>query len=311
MLQGYVTPGGLAIIGAAWSLTTEVSFYLLWPLLAPHILAVPIRAGQGSASHRGDGELSPAAPLRAGQGTAPSSGDGPDARTRDLARGGELAVGERGASAAGRALLRKNPWLTGLLVVLAVWLLRGALHEIALREDAPSWLLEASQRRWAVSRLDQFVLGGLAASLHARAVRSRFARTLARIAPALVVASALALVPAFYLEGAFFTERFGSWPYALVSLATAALVLASASTGVGASKGLFPKPLRAVGVVSYGVFLNHQLALGATAHASGPAGSWGALATHAGLALSLSLLLGWLSWVLVERPVIERAARRS
>ena len=257
LLQGYVTPGGLAIIGAAWSLTTEATFYIAWPLLAPRILASPVR---------------PPVPSRV-----------------------------RG---------RHNPWLTGTVLVIVVWLLRGALHEIALLPAAPAWLLEASQRRWAVSRLDQFVLGGLAASLHARAARSRLAPQLARIAPALVVASALSLVPAFYLEGTFYPEPLGSWPYALVSLSTAALVLASALAGERASRWLFPGPLRAVGVISYGVFLHHQLALGATARLSGSAGTWRALALHASLALGLSALLGWLSWVLVERPVIERAARR-
>ena len=35
MLQGYVAPGGVVFIGAGWSLTTEASFYLLLPLLAP------------------------------------------------------------------------------------------------------------------------------------------------------------------------------------------------------------------------------------------------------------------------------------
>jgi peptidoglycan/LPS O-acetylase OafA/YrhL len=302
LVQGYVTPGGLAIIGAAWSLTTEVTFYLAWPLLAPRILAAPVRAGQGS----------PREALTTASATRPSSADTPaPAEVAHVARAGELSVIDRPASSAGETRPRKNPWVTGIVLVLAVWVVRGVLHEVALRASAPSWLFEASQRRWAVSRVDQFILGGLAASLHARAVRSRFAAGLARIAPVLVVLAALALVPAFYLEGTFHPEPLGSWPYALVSLATAALVFASASAGPRASRWLFPGPLRAVGVVSYGVFLHHQLALGATAHASGPAGSWGSLATHAGLALALSLLLGWLSWVLVERPVIERAARRS
>src|SRR5512132_1387720 len=42
LLQGYVTPGGIVLIGAAWSLTTEAHFYLLLPLFARPLL-VPLR----------------------------------------------------------------------------------------------------------------------------------------------------------------------------------------------------------------------------------------------------------------------------
>jgi peptidoglycan/LPS O-acetylase OafA/YrhL len=253
LVQGYVTPGGLAIIGAAWSLSTEASFYVAWPWLAPGLLA-PARAG---------------------------------------------------------VTARRNPWFFGVAVVVVVWLVRAALHEIALSPGAPEWLLEATQRRWAVSRLDQFALGALAAALRARAMRSALAPRLVRLAPVIAVLCALALVPAFYLEGALYREPLGAWPYALVSLATAGLVLAAGCAGESAARWLFSRPLRAVGVVSYGVFLNHQLALGAAAHVAGPAGSWGALGSHAALALALSLALGWLSWVVIERPVIEWAARKT
>ena len=257
LLQGYVTPGGLAIIGAAWSLTTEVSFYALWPLLAPRLLADP----------------------RAPQGT--------------------------------RTLPALRPWAFGLGLVVLVWLARAALHELSLQPTAPPWLLEASQRRWAVSRLDQFVLGALAAVVHARIARSPAAPRVARLAPLFVALSALALPPVFYLEGSLYGQPLGAWPYALVSLVTAALVFSSAFCGEGASRWLFPRPLRFVGVVSYGVFLHHQLALGATAHLTGPRGTWSALGAHAALGLALSLALGGLSWVGIERPVIEWASRRT
>ena len=275
LIQGYWLPSGLAIIGAAWSLTTEVTFYAVWPLLAPRILSGP--QGPGGAT----------GPL-AGGATGPSA----DRVTGTLVR-------------------RATPWLAGLLVVAFVWKLRSALHDVALAPSAPPGLLEATQRRWAVCRLDQFVLGALGASLHARLMRSPRRAALLRAAPLLVVAAAISLVPAFYLEGALYPEPGGAWPYALVSLSTGALVFASASVPERAATWMFPAPLRWVGVVSYGVFLHHQLALGATARLAGAPGTWGAFATHAIPALALSLLLGWISWVAVERPAIEWASRKA
>jgi peptidoglycan/LPS O-acetylase OafA/YrhL len=270
MLQGYFTPGGLAIIGAAWSLSTEVSFYAAWPFLAPRVLAPPAS---------GDGQE------RTGSihSTAPVSPPPP---------------------AAPRASLR--PWLAGAAIVIGVWLIRGALHELAIRPGAPPWLLEASQRRWAVSRLDQFVLGALAAAAHARLARWR----VQRLSLGLCLLGLAALPPAFYLDGSFLGTPLGAWPYSIVSIATAALVLGAASVGGPAARWLFPRALRWVGVVSYGVFLNHQLAIGVTAAWAGAPGSWASLGRHAALSLSASLVIGWLSWVLVERPVIERAAGR-
>ncbi|MFO0588747.1 MAG: acyltransferase [Polyangiaceae bacterium] len=279
MLQGYFVPGGLAIIGAAWSLSTEVAFYLAWPLLAPRVLSPP---SEDAHPQPPSGRLP--LPNRSLRFTPLAKGGGPSSRIEAL-----------------------RPWLIGASIVIAAWLLRGTLHEVALGDAAHPWLLEATQRRWAVCRIDQFVLGALAASAHARIVRSSVADRVARIAPLLTLIAAVALVPAFYLEGSFFLSPLGSWPYALVSIATAALVLSSALVSQSASKWLFPAPLRWVGVVSYGVFLNHQLALGATAHLAGPPGSWRALSVHAALGVALSLVIGWISWVVVERPMIERS----
>lgn len=296
MLQGIVLPGGLAFIGAAWSLSTEVCFYAAWPLLGPLLLR-----GSQRTSINNEDQQTVEAPAR----------PAPDSR----------------AHAAADTLSRLRPWGVGVAVVVGVWLVRGLLHEVALRPGAPGWMLEASQRRWAISRLDQFVIGALAAALHARLTRPRAStpgdggargaattgeRPRARWgAPIGLAISALALPPAFYLEGALFGKALGAWPYGVVSVATGALVLAAAATSGEAANWLFPRPLRAVGVISYGVFLNHQLAIGLTARLAGPPGSWAALGRHAALSVALSLVAGALSWVLVERPVIEWAARRT
>lgn len=248
LLQGYSSPGSFAIIGAAWSLSTEASFYLLWPFLAPRIL------------------------------------------TR-------------------RPSLR--PWLLGAALVVSAWLLRGVFHELAPLTAAPGTFLEASQRRWAPCRIDQFILGALAAALHARMVAGISPKQRSGISMALVLLAVLALPPFFFLEGSFYGTKLGSWPYALISLATTALVLGAALCPESVARWLFPAPLRAVGLVSYGVFLNHQLALGATAPIAGPPGSWSVMGLHTALALGLSLLLAWVSWVFIERPAMEWAASRT
>ncbi|MBK8259505.1 MAG: acyltransferase [Polyangiaceae bacterium] len=253
LLQGYFTPGGLVFIGAAWSLSTEVSFYLVWPWLAPRIV---FRPDSEKCTHA-----------------------------------------------------HRQAWIAALAIIVGAWAFRAVAQHISLLPDAPPWLFEASQRRWALSRMDQFVLGALAASLHAQVVYTARER-LEKAAPALVALALFVLVPAFYLEGSLYREPLGSWPYAVISLATALLVFSAASLRESAAKWLFPPPLRAIGVISYGVFLNHQLAIGVTARWAGQ-GSLVALAKHAGAALSLSLLIGALSWMFVERPAMEWAAARK
>jgi peptidoglycan/LPS O-acetylase OafA/YrhL len=247
LLQGYVTPGGIVLIGATWSLTTETHFYLLMPLLARPLLA------------------------------------------RDAQR----------------------PWRRALfaaLVCVIVWATRDALHRLVLEPGVRTALLELTQRRLAVSRLDQFVLGAAAAAAHAELLRAPYAARAARVAPVAVALSVALLVVAFRLEGALQLEPGGSWPYALMSLSTAGMVLAACLCEGRALALVAPSPLRAVGVVSYGVFLYHQLAIGIVgARLTGE--GWGTLALHGALALGLAIALGLASWLVVERPALRWAAR--
>ncbi len=239
VLQGYVTPGGVAMIGATWSLTTEIGFYLLLPILARPLLAPPLRRGL----------------------------------------------------------------LVGAALCLIAWGSRAILHAAILEPGVHTALLEATQRRWISSRLDQFVLGALAAAIHARVdPRGRAAR----FAPVLIALSAATIVVAFRLEGALYLTPGGSWPYAILSLATAALVLSAALCRGTALRIVAPGPLCAVGVVSYGVFLYHQLAIG-VAGAALPGEGWGCLAANATLALTLALVAGAASWIAVERPAMRWA----
>jgi peptidoglycan/LPS O-acetylase OafA/YrhL len=242
VLQGYVAPGGIELIGATWSLTTEIGFYLLLPLLARPLL-------------------------------------GPGGRK----------------------------WIAGAVICLSAWGIRAALHAATLTPGARTTLLEATQRRWIVSRLDQFVLGAMAAAIASEIARAELGERARRIAPAALAAAVGALVVGFRLEGELYLVPGGSWPYAVISLATAALVLAAALCEGRALRLLAPAPIRAVGVVSYGVFLYHQLALGLAGWML-PAPGWSSLGANATLALAISLAAGAASWVFVERPAMRWAA---
>lgn len=245
VIQGYWTP--IVIIGAAWSLTTEVHFYLLLPLIARPL-------------------LDRARPLRC------------------------VAVG------------------IGLAV--AAWVSRGALHALVLDPGGRTALLEITQRRLVTSRLDEFVLGALAAAAHAEITRAGLADRAARYAPAGIAAGIAALVIGFRLEGELFLAPGGSWPYALVSLATAILVLAATLAQGPALRLLTPAPLTALGVVSYGFFLYHQLALGLVGSALRAPG-WLSLAANAAGGVALSAAAGAASWAIVERPAMRWAAARG
>lgn len=129
----------------------------------------------------------------------------------------------------------------------------------------------------------------------------------------LLVAAAVALVVGFRLEGALYLEPGGSWPYAVVSVATATLVLAATLCEGRALRVVAPAPLCGIGVVSYGVFLYHQLVLGAVGarvpFARGEANA-STLAWTAALALAGSVAMGWLSYRAIELPAMRLAARR-
>ena len=244
VLQGYLQPGGIVIIGAAWSLTTEAHFYLLLPLIARPLLD----------------------------------------RARGLGR----------------------PLLFGGALVLGAWASRAWLHDHGLDPGVRTAWIEDTQRRWITSRLDQFVLGALAAAAHLEITR-RASSLAARYAPVGIALSLVALVLGFRLEGELFLEPRGSWPYAIISLATALLVLSATLLHERAHPFLAPRALTALGVWSYGFFLYHQLALGLVGSVLRAPGWW-SLAANATGALALSALFGAASWTLIERPAMRWAA---
>jgi peptidoglycan/LPS O-acetylase OafA/YrhL len=84
---------------------------------------------------------------------------------------------------------------------------------------------------------------------------------------------------------------------------------------LGPQRGvLASEPLRFLGRVSYGVFLWHLIVLDVVYRLTGWADFSGRMLAVALLTGLFSVLLGWLSWVLVERPALrlaDRVARRS
>jgi peptidoglycan/LPS O-acetylase OafA/YrhL len=228
LVAGYL-PAGDNVINAAWSLTTEVLFYLAFPLL--------------------------------------------------------LSGG-----------YKRNRLL---LLALASLLLRALLHYVALaRTPGLSFLLELTQRRCALTRLDQFVWGLLASEV----LSSRpqlFHATLRR--RWLALAAVFGIACCALLEDRVYTTVYGPWPYLVVGPLMALLVLAVAE--------LRSPALEWIGTRSYGFFLCHEVCIGLTIAATCRFMHMDAvaLAAHAGLAVLVTCVaflsataLGAVSFATVE-----------
>ena len=238
--QGYFPIGGIVFIGASWSLTTEISFYLLFPWLQRLV----------ASSKR---------------------------RSISLA----------------------------IALIFTCWFVRSILHDVCLEPGFFEGMLEATQRRWIVSRLDQFLLGAFAARAFIFLEDSARA---ARFAPMFLGLSVPLLIVAFRLEGIYYYEPGGSFPYAFLSLVTTMMVLSACLCRGKWADVITPRPLVFTGIVSYGIFLYHQLALGLCDFDGSSPPTWTNLLRTATLALGLSLVVGYASWVWVEKKAMKWAA---
>lgn len=241
--QGYFTIGGIIIIGASWSLTTETSFYLLFPWL------------------------------------------------------------ERLVASSKRFFV-----VIAIALVFACWFVRALLHDACLEPGLFSGMLEATQRRWIISRLDQFLLGALAARAFILLEGSAWA---ARFAPLVFGLSVPLLIVAFRLEGLYYYEPGGSFPYAFLSLVTTSMVLSACLCRGKWVTVMTPRPVVFTGIVSYGVFLYHQLILALCDFDGASPPTWTNLIRTAAPAWGLSLLVGYVSWVVVEKKAMKWAAMLS
>lgn len=164
VLQGYLQPGGIVIIGAAWSLTTEAHFYLLLPLIAPLLLD----------------------------------------RARGLGR----------------------PLLFGGALVLGAWATRAWLHD---HRSFPACAPPGSRTRSGAGSRAASISSCSAPSPPPRTSRSPAApRRSPRATPPSGLRSRWSRsssASAWRASSSF--EPRGSWPYAIISLATALLVLAA------------------------------------------------------------------------------------
>lgn len=194
-----------------------------------------------------------------------------------------------------RSLARVLVWALGLLAL--AWLSRALLCALFVSPAGRSFAFELTQRRLVTSRIDQFVMGLLAARWAPGPGELRRPWTTLAL-------SIVALVVAFRLEGACYLEPLGSLPYALVGLATTGLVVSVAGLPEKVAEGALGRALGALGIVSYGVFLYHQLALGLVG-ALVPGEPTVLLSLVAGFpALALAFVFGLLSFRFVERPFL-------
>lgn len=192
-----------------------------------------------------------------------------------------------------RALSRAT--LVLLALALATALLPLAFPEQIHPELARRWIHESSTTR-ATS-----LLAGALVALHEPALRARLAH--ARwSAPLLLAASAaLLLVNRRYaLPGAPLVDLVG---YAAFS--TGALL--AALEGIGAT-ALAAAPLRWIGRISYGLYLYHLPifhAFGLVQHRGDQPGAPATIAA----AVAASIAVAWISYALVERPLLSLQAR--
>src|SRR5947207_3107840 len=162
-----------------------------------------------------------------------------------------------------------------------------------------------------VPYLGHFALGMLVALwIERRRLARGAASVLGPRATAALVAAGVALIAwNAYVYEAWADDSFSR--VVLAKLPTAlgfALVVAAAAGGSGPAVGwLRARPLVAVGIVSYGIYLWH-LPLILVVRELGLLPP--ALLPRFAVVLALALSVATLSWKLLERPLIERAARR-
>ncbi|MCW3065410.1 MAG: acyltransferase, partial [Solirubrobacterales bacterium] len=186
--------------------------------------------------------------------------------------------------------------ITGLIGVTIVWNTLGHVHGWGplLYKALPAYL-------------GHFAIGMLVAVW---AERRRGRVLSARVSAALVLVGFAAVVAEGYWNR---TAGGSGWPIRHVSghlpaAAGFALIVAAVVAGRGpAVRWLSWRPLAALGVISYGIYLWHLPLLMVLRNAGlAPV----ALVPRLAVVGSVSVLVAWLSWRLLERPLIDRAAER-
>ncbi len=204
------------------------------------------------------------------------------------------------------ALARRWEWptLIGCAVLAYGWIV--VVH-----------LLGAPQRMllWLPGHLDWFAVGMAVAVVARRGGPAWLGRLAAWPGTCWAAAGALLLLLSTPIAGPL-TLAPVPGPEAVLKEASYALfaALLLVPCVLGPQRGvLASEPLRFLGRVSYGVFLWHLIVLDVVYRLTGWADFSGRMLAVALLTGLFSVLLGWLSWVLVERPALrlaDRVARR-
>ena len=121
--------------------------------------------------------------------------------------------------------------------------------------------------------------------------------------PALAVLGALVMLPSM----AFSTSRTPYlWGFTVIGLCAMVLVAAAATSGGGPLRPLLEaRPLEWLGRISYSVYLWHVPLIAELVRARPGIGTPAKVA----IIVPASLLAGWLSYVVVERPLLSSAGR--
>ena len=192
---------------------------------------------------------------------------------------------------------------------LAVVLLSPVLRAILVFTLSPQLLHMELLYRSLPTRLDALLLGGLLA-LALRGPEQTIVRRLRR--PLLITAAALFFVLYFTatsllalpLEGSA-SNWIGIFGFTLIDLFAAALILECIHPGSPLGAALSWKPLRALGLISYGFYVYHDLLhdlYADAAHRVAPSHAWSATLL---LALSSTLLIAAVSYRVLERPLLN------
>jgi len=184
-------------------------------------------------------------------------------------------------------------WLIAAVVAVAVW--RAYLWQPGgnLLKVSPAYVRTDT-------RADALLIGALAAHLWVRGRLPRRGLAIAALISALFFAYCVERVPGergFYYKGGF----------TLVALAAAIVIVATVDNRWIGARACAWRPLRAVGVVSYGLYLWHlPVFFAVRRYTTG----W-PVALQIALALTLTVAFTLASWRFVEKPFLRRKARRA
>ena len=210
---------------------------------------------------------------------------------------------------------RRDPDLPVLLLVASAVVATIALAFVTVGQVGEDLVIE----RWLPARWPNFAVGMVLAELVLRP-ESRFARAGRRLgrdsAGCLVLAAAALLLATTPIAGLLTLGPVSGGQLsvrlalstAVAGLLLAPLVLGRDDDAYGAALG--SRPARNVGIVSYGLFLWHLPVFAGLYALTRAQAFTGGIVPLLAVGLPISLLLAWLSHVVVERPAMRWAAGR-